>query len=329
MLLRREGKMKGELQNRAINNVFNQIFEENKYHLALVKNGNDSPVLLWNDPFLAEDKNLSMVKPSTSSKKSSELASVLNEAIKDFSSCEFTQSGLKTVKDDAGNYLAFGVDKDQFVVGINKQLCTYQADLEKTKVLLKDMHHRVKNHLQIVCSMVDLDCAEGAHKDIFEVADRIRDRIQVLAKLHETLYTAEQIDRVDLSSYLSKIATDLSSSYDVSVSMDVDVDQIFLDLNRALDCGLIVSELASNAFKHGFSDKRKGTISISGHLFGDVVEIRVENTGISINSEYDPLVDKSKGLQLVSLLTQQLEGKIFFSRSPHTSFKIQFKAEKS
>ncbi len=321
--------MNEETQNSAVHEVFDQIFQKSKYHLALVKNRKDSSVLLWNDPFLAEDKNLSVLKQNTASKSSSELASVLNDAIKDFSGCEFSQPGLKTVKDDAGNYFAFGVDKDQFVVGVNKELCTRQADLEKTKVLLKDMHHRVKNHLQIVCSMVDLDCAEGADKDIFEVADRIRDRIQVLAKLHETLYTAEQIDRVDLSSYLSKIAADLSSSYDVSVSMDVDVDQIFLDLNRALDCGLIVSELASNAFKHGFSDKRKGTISISGHLFGDVVEIRVENTGIPMNLEYDPLVDKSKGLQLVSLLTQQLNGKIFFSRSPHTSFKIQFKAEKS
>jgi len=320
--------MEKQLKDHEIRDMFNQIFEQDRYHLALVKNHKDSSVLLWKDPFLAEDKNLSHLNQNTQS-NSSELESVLNQAIKDFSCCEFNQSGIKTVKDEAGNYLAFGVDKDQFVVAVNKELCARKADLEKTKVLLKDMHHRVKNHLQIVCSMVDLDCAEGADKDIFEVADRIRDRIQVLAKLHETLYTAEQMDRVNLSSYLSKIAADLNSSYDASVSINVDVEQIFLDLNRALDCGLIVSELASNAFKHGFSDKRKGTISISGHLFGDIVEIRVENTGIPMNLDYDPLVDKSKGLQLVSLLTQQLEGKIFFSRTPHTSFKIQFKAEKS
>jgi|GEM_PF-3835811 len=313
----------------SINEVFNQIFNE-KYQLALVKNKEgENPEVVWNNPSLLGVESKITLPQKIPNQKTADLADLLNNAVRDFSKCDFSKKQVQTIKEKHGNYLAFGFDKDQFVVAVKKDASPEKVESEKTKVLLKDMHHRVKNHLQIVCSMVDLDCSKASNQDIFEVADRIRDRIQVLAKLHETLYKAEELEMVNISSYLSKIAADLSSSYDASVSIAIDVEDIYLDLNRALDCGLIVSELVSNAFKHGFADNRKGTISIDGHLIGDIVQIRVQNSGIPINTDYDPLVDESRGLQLVTLLTKQLDGKIFFSRNPKTSFKIQFHIQKN
>lgn len=315
-------------ENSSINEFFNQIFND-KYQLALIKNkGGKKPEVVWNNDSLLENESSVTLPKDNNHQETPNLTDLLNKAVSDFSKCDFSSQQIQTVEGKNGKYLAFGFDKNQFVVAVKKDASPEKIELEKTKVLLKDMHHRVKNHLQIVCSMVDLDCSKASDKNIFEVADRIRDRIQVLAKLHETLYTAEELEMVNISSYLKKIAADLNSFYDASVSISIDVEDIYLDLNRALDCGLIVSELVSNAFKHGFADDRKGTISIDGYLIGDIVQIRVQNSGIPINTDYNPLVDESRGLQLVTLLTKQLDGKIFFSRHPNTSFKIQFNLQK-
>ncbi len=211
-----------------------------------------------------------------------------------------------------------------------------QRSLKEKEVLLKEIHHRVKNNLQVISSLLKLQSEYVEDKQSLKIFKESQDRVKSMALVHEQLYQSEDLARIDFAEYVRNLAADLFRSYRVSssaITLMVDVDDISLDINTAIPCGLIINELVSNALKHAFPageargerSKSKGEIRIE--LCSDEggrLTLIVGDNGVGLPKDLDFQNTESLGLQLVNMLTYQLEGSIELDRSGGTAFKITF-----
>ena len=202
--------------------------------------------------------------------------------------------------------------------------------LQEKEVLFKEMHHRVKNNLQIVASLLDMQ-AEGiqdAHaRRMFEESQH---RIHVIALIHDTLYQGDNLAHIEVGPFIQRLASQLfdAAAVDVRrVSLEVEADEVFLGLTTAIPCGLIVNELVTNSLKHAFPDPQSGCVRIvlrAGSEGG--VTLRVSDTGVGLPEGLDFRAGNSLGLQLVSILTEQLGGTIALEPGEGTTFTVTFPA---
>lgn len=207
-----------------------------------------------------------------------------------------------------------------------------KAALREKEILLGEIHHRVKNNLQIVDSLLDLQLSK---LDDPLVASMLRDsqsRIRSMVLIHQTLYQSKDFAQVDFSAFLDSLIPTLVASYgqDSSrISLAVSVRDVQLPLNSAIPCGLIVNELVTNAFKHAFPQGRSGTISIDLSN-GDEgwVRLQVADDGIGLPEGLDLEHTTTLGLQLVVLLTDQLGGTVDIGRVAPTCFQLTFPLQK-
>ena len=204
-----------------------------------------------------------------------------------------------------------------------------RASLLEKEVLLKEIHHRVKNNLQIIASLLDLQARqiEGDHVTNEALVDS-RNRVRSMALVHEHLYQTEDLAQIDLGQYLDELCRNLTSSYGAVarfVRLQTHVDDVAFDVDTAIPCGLIINELVSNALKYAFPDDRKGvlTVSLRGFETG-VYELSVEDDGIGLPESVDIADSPSLGLQLVTALSRQIHGEISVDRTGGTHFRIRF-----
>jgi PAS domain S-box-containing protein len=189
--------------------------------------------------------------------------------------------------------------------------------LHEKEVLLKEVHHRVKNNLQIISSILNLKSSKvGDDPKMLELLRDSQDRIRSMSFIHESLYQTKNFGSVDLANYIDSLSRNLMMSYSLSgrVDLDRDLEPVQLGLDQAIPCGLILNELISNALKHAFPGGAKGTIHIGLRSVGDTVELTVSDTGKGMPKDFDETRDANLGLQLVHTLIEQLDGRI--SRQP-------------
>jgi len=187
-----------------------------------------------------------------------------------------------------------------------------QAALAEKVVLLKEVHHRVKNNLQIISSLLELQSgsidADASRKFIRESQDRIKS----MAIVHEQLYKSEDLAVIDFARYVEELVSSLSRSSMSSadkISTDIEIRDIELGIDQAIPCGLIINELVSNALKHAFPANRAGTVLIRGCLDADDhVCLSISDDGVGLPQGFDIATSESLGLQIVTLLTKQLHG---------------------
>ena len=215
-----------------------------------------------------------------------------------------------------------------------------KASLREKEVLLKEIHHRVKNNMQVISSLLNLQSSRVKDKNIYEMFKKSRDRIRSMALIHEKLYQSKDFARIDLSRYIQSLAVHLFHSYSIDsnvVKLKTEMEDIFLDINTAIPCGLIISELISNSLKHAFPElssrktKRKpmGEILISIHSDEkDLITLIVGDNGVGLHKGFDIRNTKTLGLQLVNDLVEQLEGSIKLQKKRGTLFKITFSLPK-
>jgi two-component sensor histidine kinase len=206
--------------------------------------------------------------------------------------------------------------------------CELEAALEDKEVLLKEIHHRVKNNLQIISSLLSLQ--SGGMTDPKALA-QFRDsqsRIRSMALIHEQLYRSEDLSRIDFGTYLQALSEQLTQSYAPpgnGIGLQLNIDSILLDIDTAVPCGLLVSELVSNALKHAFPDGRGGKINIDMTVHDEGrIRLVVRDNGIGISDDLANRKTTSLGLQLVKSLTRQLRGTLQVDSSPETKFSIDF-----
>lgn len=203
-----------------------------------------------------------------------------------------------------------------------------RASLHEKEVLLKELHHRVKNNLQFISSLMALQAEQLKDDAIKDACIETRNRIHAMAMVHENLYRSGDFGAILFSSHIESLCTHLFGSYGVDperITLDLRIDDSTLDLDRATRCGLIINELVSNVIKHAFPDGRAGRITIQftteesgGH------SLIVRDNGVGLPEVVDPDNSKALGLQLVSDLTEQLNGKLYVKRHDGTTFTINF-----
>jgi len=204
-----------------------------------------------------------------------------------------------------------------------------EDSLREKEVLLREVHHRVKNNMQVISSLLALQSVNIKDENILEIFRESRGRIKTMAMVHEKLYGSEDLSKVDFSKYIDSLAQYLFQSFGIDsekIILKKDVEKIFLDINTAIPLGLLLNELISNSLKHGFPDKKKGKIRISVVRMDDArLKLVVSDNGVGIKNKIGMNKPGSFGLQLVKMLTEQLHGDMKVESNEETSFIITFK----
>jgi PAS domain S-box-containing protein len=202
------------------------------------------------------------------------------------------------------------------------------ASLREKDVLLKEIHHRVKNNLQIISSLLRLQSQYITDARSLDMFRESQNRVKSMALIHEYLYQSRDMARINFSEYLGNLTSHLFRSYGVTdtVRLEMHVDDSRLDLDTAIPCGLIITELVSNSLKHAFHDAPNGLIRVDFHTpDGKNYELSVKDNGIGMPAERLTEPKGSLGLRLVTTLAQQLSGMIHVEQSQGTKFVITFK----
>lgn len=214
-----------------------------------------------------------------------------------------------------------------------KQTQQLQAALKEKEILLKEVHHRVKNNLQIIYSLLRIQSRQVKDPQVAGIFLESQNRIKSIALIHEKLYRSEDFLKIELSQYIPNLVASLFSSYAIHadlVQFKTSVDGVSLDIDTAIPCGLIINELISNALKYAFSKTEAGEIYVEfrKHETGQISLICRDN-GIGIPKEFDLHNSRSLGLTLVKDLVEQLEGSMTIDRCSGTTFEITFPEKKA
>ncbi len=206
-----------------------------------------------------------------------------------------------------------------------------KASLNEKEFLIKEIHHRVKNNLQIISSLLNLQESTIKDKDAREKYRESVGRVKSMALIHEMLYQTKNLSNIKADDYLNELVNYISSTYNVGKKIDVklsiDTGLKRIDMNRAVPCGLLINELLSNAFKYAFDGKKKGSIHIDFKILKKGThkfQLTVKDNGIGLPSKLDLIEPETLGLQLVQTLVDQLEGKLIVNHKKGTEFAIQF-----
>ncbi|WP_103670323.1 histidine kinase dimerization/phosphoacceptor domain -containing protein [Pseudanabaena sp. BC1403] len=202
-----------------------------------------------------------------------------------------------------------------------------RAAYEREVVLLKELHHRVKNNLQIISGLLYLQARQVEDPKTREIINSSRDRIQAMSLLHEKLYRAKDLDNIDFIAYIQGLTRNLTNSYasnSAGISLNINADPITVDIDTAIYCGLIINELVSNSYKYAFPEGRSGQIMIEfARDEANSYTLTVRDNGVGMAEAIDLKYAKNLGLQLVySLATKQLKGKVVLENCHGTAFKI-------
>lgn len=204
-----------------------------------------------------------------------------------------------------------------------------KQSLAEKDVLLKEIHHRVKNNLQIISSLLNLQSRKLKDEKALASFVESNNRIRSIATLHEQLYRSKDLSRIDFGAHIRNMTNHLLRSYGVGgdrIRVTIDSEQIYLDINTAIPLGLVVNELVSNAIKHGFDGISDGEIKIEFGRTQDKYSLSVSNNGIKFPEGFDINTSTTLGLELVSSLSKQLKGTITLSSGDVTEFNLVFRA---
>jgi len=206
-----------------------------------------------------------------------------------------------------------------------------RKSLEEKEVLLREIHHRVKNNMQIVSSLLMLQSQyieDEKYKDVFIESQT---RIHSMALIHEKLYQSESIAQINFKEYIESIVFNIFESYRIksNIKIDINVENISIKIDYAVPCGLIINELVTNSLKYAFPDGRQGKIQISlKSNDNNMIRLSISDDGIGIPKDLDIRKTKSLGLHLVTALAEgQLHGEIILNREIGTEFQISFGAK--
>ncbi|MCF4966381.1 GAF domain-containing protein [Nostoc sp. CMAA1605] len=200
--------------------------------------------------------------------------------------------------------------------------------LAEKEVLLKEVHHRVKNNLQIVSGLLQLQSQNLKEPELIKTLRDSQNRIESISMVHKNLYTSTNIGQINIAAYIENLVTSILISYHIApgkVMVETDISPIDMNIDQAIACGLIINELMSNSLKYAFNEQEIGQITISLCIIDNNIEMTVQDNGIGLPEDLDWQNTNSLGLSLVhDLATEQLEGNVTVQCLNGTSFKIIF-----
>ncbi len=203
-----------------------------------------------------------------------------------------------------------------------------KASLQEKEVLLQEIHHRVKNNMQIISSLLNLQSLQIEDQSVKDMFQMSQDRIRSMALIHEKLYQSKDLASINFAQYIRSLTVHLMHTYNAKVKhvhLKTQVDNVFLDISKAIPCGLIINELVSNSLKHAFPGEKQGEILVKLHSNNNgKVMLEVSDTGVGFPDDLNFRRPDSLGLQLVNDLANQLGGILEFDRTKGTAVKIAF-----
>lgn len=202
-----------------------------------------------------------------------------------------------------------------------------RTSLKEKEILLKEVHHRVKNNLQIVSSMLNLQVHQIVDPEALALFQESQSRVRSIALFHEKLYQSKDLAHVDIADYLKSIATGLFAAYGVRpdvIQLEVDAEDVRMSVDAAIACGLIVNELVSNSLKHAFPRGRSGSVRILLRGTGATARLEVVDDGVGIPADVQLERPGTLGLRLVSILAEQMHGSLELDRSRGARFVVRF-----
>lgn len=199
---------------------------------------------------------------------------------------------------------------------------------EEKGLLLREIHHRVKNNLQVITSLLSLQSNKVSDPKMRALLRESRNRVRAMAMVHETLYRSDDLHAVDCAEYLRALAGPLYQSYGLkpgAVELRIQVPPgTRISLETATPFGLIVNELMSNALKHGFPNGRRGEILVRmERLGGDRYRLVVADNGVGFPPDLEPRRSETLGLRLVEALAEQVSGSVRLTRGHGTRFEVE------
>ncbi|WP_017653396.1 sensor histidine kinase [Fortiea contorta] len=201
-----------------------------------------------------------------------------------------------------------------------------KSSLKEKEVLLKEIHHRVKNNLQVISSLLRLQARYINDEKAIDIFQDSQNRVRAMAMIHENLYQSHDLAKIEVADYIEKLTNNLICSYGVkpNIQIHLEIEKFSLKIDTAIPCGLIINELISNALKHAFNNREQGDIYVNfSKLYTDKYSLSISDNGIGLPKDIDYYKNQSLGLQLVWNLVEQLEGSITFN-PVGTVFKISF-----
>ena len=200
--------------------------------------------------------------------------------------------------------------------------------MKEKELLLREIHHRVKNNLQIISTLLTLQSSQSKKNNVNDLYRESQNRIQSIALIHENLYHSEDLAHINFEAYAKGLITDLFDSYGVDASkikLNLQIEEVTLGIETAIPCGLILNELVSNSLKHGFNNNETGLISVVLHkLNNGEYALNVSDNGAPFLNGLDVLSNDSLGLELIKNLVDQLDASLSFNKD-NKEFKIIFK----
>jgi len=204
--------------------------------------------------------------------------------------------------------------------------------LRQRETMLREIHHRVKNNMQVMSSLLSLQSRTASNPEVSRMLEDNQNRIQSMALLHEILYQSEDLAIVDFSKYVRRIVEHLFRSYGVDhrqIRLHAELDSVWLEMDDALPCALLISEVISNSLKHGFPDRRTGDVRVQLRSeIGNRVSLALSDNGVGFPRDTDWATSRSLGLRLVRALTEQLHATLDVHSREGTEVRVSFQARR-
>ena len=320
---------------------------ENKYRTLFEKNKN--PIIVFDENGNFKDSNDAALEFMEI--KRTEL---LTKNLSDFI---FNHKDVKTIKDEEfwfkGNILEvkfningrckildltitpIKLDHKNIIFGLGNDITERKkaeeailSSLKEKELLLREIHHRVKNNLQIISTLLTLQSSQSKKNKVNDLYRESQNRIQSIALIHENLYHSDDLAHINFKAYVKGLITDLFDSYGVNpkkIRMNLDIEDITLGIETAIPCGLIINELVSNSLKHGFRNVETGLVSVDIKKIDETeFLLKVFDTGSPFPEDINILSNDSLGLELIKNLVEQLDADLSFKKNMK-EFKIIFK----
>jgi PAS domain S-box-containing protein len=203
-----------------------------------------------------------------------------------------------------------------------------QASLREKEILLKEIHHRVKNNLQVIVSLLSMQSDRLLSEDARVALRESQNRVRSMALIHERLYRAEDLGGVDFGDYIHSLVSVLYRSYQTDhchVNMQLDLDGIRLNIDTAMPCGLLINEMVTNAFKHAYIGRTEGVLRVVLAREEDKILLSVADDGPGVPPGFDWQASDSLGMMLIQTLSKQIKAELVMSGPPGTCYTLHFK----
>ena len=281
---------------------------------------------------------LEMTPQDVSSEDSDEIGSMMTELLKEgsktFESEHLTHDGDRIPVEVSSH--CFKLRNKDVIVSVARDITQWKEaekivhdSLKEKELLLREIHHRVKNNLMIISSLLNLQSIQINDTEVLKMIKDSQSRARSMAVLHEKLYNSSDLKRINFGEYIESITEYLFNTYSTNnhVSLKMDVEYLMLDINTCLPLGLIVNELVSNSLKYAFPKGMNGCVTVRFHKSPENYILEVEDDGVGLPEDMDIEQADSMGMKLVSNFTKQLNGEMELIMKNGTCFRIKFNEE--